>query len=106
MVLVEWKSCDGTALTFNCHRFKGRQPVLIQNRHVVRAFRRLKAIGKPVCQRGRRWFVHIDIHTLHAVDRHHAQIVNAVGLVSMVMGEKNPINPFSASVQQLVAHVG
>jgi len=54
--------------------------------------------------RGR--FVHIDVHAAALVHKQRPQIVDAVGVVGMLVGEQHAVEPVDLRLEQLLAAVG
>ena len=77
-----------------------------QDRRVVAARRRVEAIGEARAEQLAGGRVEIDVDAATPVERHQAQIVDAVHVIGMVVGVEHAIDPTDAGVEQLLAEVG
>ncbi len=105
MDLPEGQRLDRAARAPDLDRLAGDDLVASQNRRVVAAGRRIEAIGEARAEQlaGGRVEIHIDAAT--PIERHLAQIVDAVRMIGVVVGIEHAIDPTCARVKQLLAKV-
>ena len=80
--------------------------VQIKDGRVGRVFGLHERIGKPRQQRLLRRMIGPDRQPLPHVEDNLAQIVNAMGVIGMRMGEHHAIQRANPGIQKLLAHVG
>ncbi len=68
--------------------------------------RRLRSSSRTGRRQRRRFPVHVDRHALAMADDQRPQVVDAVALVGVLMGQQDGVQPVDPGGQQLVAHVG
>src|SRR5205807_1971757 len=69
------------------------------------AGRRLEAIPEPGAHRLRGRLIEIDVDPPAPVDEQAAQIVDAVGVVGVLVGEQHRVEPVHLGIEQLLAQV-
>src|SRR6476646_11872290 len=105
MSLAERQGLDAAARTWNFHRYARRDLVAIENRRVLAICRHLEAIGEALPELLSCQFVVVHRDASPPIVRHHAQIIDAVGMVCMVMGVEHAVEPTDADVEQLLAKI-
>ena len=78
----------------------------VEDRRIVAAGRLHEAIAEARHHSGEAGRVAVDVDAAAHVHRHHAQIVEAVQLVGMVVRDEHGIERGDARVDELLAHVG
>ena len=86
--------------------FPGRQPMLPQDRRILAAGRRPEAIAEPGMHGPRGRLIHVDIDRLAGFHEKRPQIVDAVGMVGMLMGEEDGVQFLDPGIQKLLPQVG
>ena len=86
--------------------FAGLDRMLGEDRRIVAARRRHEAIGKPVHDILRGRLVQIDRNAPALVQHHRAEIVDAVGLVGVLVGQEHRVDMIDPGVDQLLAQIG
>ena len=105
MTLAERQRLDVTALPQNLDRNARRNFVPLEDWRIFAICRHIEAIGEALPELLSGQLVVIHGNPPPPVIGHHAQIIDAVGMVGMVMGEKHAVEPADAHVQQLLAEV-
>ena len=105
MALEERQNVDGAAGTVDRDGLPSRDPMAINNWRVFAAGRRREAIAEALTHHlfGRR--IEIDIDTLPGLDEKAAQIVDAVGVVGVLVGNQHRVEPFHIGRKKLFAQV-
>ena len=85
--------------------FAGHQPVLGHDRRIVAAGRRREAIAEFIVQRRAGRFVEIDVDAPAALDEQRAQIVDAVGMVGVLVRVEYAVDPIDLGVEKLLAQI-
>ena len=80
-------------------------PVNVHDRRIARPWRGLEDIAKALAHGALGRLVHPGGQAGAAVEDHHAQIVDAMHMVGMVMGEDHRIQKSNADADQLLAHI-
>ena len=80
--------------------------MLGQDRRVVAAGRRLEAIVETLVHRTGSVLIKVDVDPAALRDEQRTQIVDAVGVVGMLVGIEHGIEPIDLGVQKLLAQVG
>src|SRR6266550_8838404 len=80
--------------------------MLVEDRRIGAARRRHKAIGKPVHDIFRGRLAQMDRNASALMQHDGTEIVDAVGLVGMLMGEEYRVDMIDLGVDQLLAQVG
>src|SRR5215831_947201 len=80
--------------------------MLVENRGVIAAGRRHKAIPETLADHTRGELVEIDVDASPAVEDEPAQIVDAMGVVGMFVRDQNAIEPVDIGVEELLAEIG
>src|SRR5262249_58724405 len=83
----------------------GSGAVLGGDRRIRGARRRLQAIGEALVKRAGGALVDIERDALAAVNEQAAQVVNAVGMVGMLMRIEHGVEPIDLGVKQLLAQI-
>src|SRR5262245_9761474 len=105
MVLEDGQGGDWSSLPLDVDHAIWFQPVLADDRRILAAGRRGEAIAEAGVHDLRDALVEPNRHALAAVDEQAAQIVDAVGMVGMFVGEEHGVEPIDAGVEQLLAQV-
>ena len=95
-----------TALAFDGPAFAGFDRMMVQDRRIIAARRRHEAIGKPQQDVLGGRLVQIDRNAPALMQHHRTQIVDAVGLVGMLMGQEHRVDVIDIGVDQLLAQIG
>ncbi len=103
--LLKRRNHDGTAGAVDSQRPIGLEPVLGKDRRILAAGRRLEAICEPGAQSLQCRRVGIDVDAAALVEREHPQIVDAVDVVGVGVGEQHRIEPGHLGLEQLLAQV-
>ena len=106
MTLAERQRLDVPARPQNLDRNARRNFVAIEDRRVFAICRHVEAIGEALPELLSGKFVVIHGNPPPPVIGDHAQIIDAVSVIGMVMGEEHPVEPADANVEQLLAEVG
>ena len=83
----------------------GHQPVLAQDRRIFAAGRRHEAIAEAGVQGARGRLVHVDVDAAALVHEQRAQIVDAVGVVGVLVGDQHAVEPVDLGLEQLLAQI-
>src|SRR6478736_6017324 len=102
MSLAERQGLDASARTWNFHRYASRDLVAIEDRRILAICRHIEAIGEALPELLPRQPVVVHGNTAAPVISHHAQIIDAVGVIGMVVGEEHAVEPAHAGVEQLL----
>src|SRR5262245_4111341 len=105
MLLEDRQHRDRTALPVDGDASAGRQPVLGHDRRIFTAGRRLETIAEAGAQHLRSPFVEIDVDPPPPTDEERAQVVNAVGVVRVLVGEEHRVKPVHLGVEKLLAQI-
>ena len=106
MLQQEGGKLDCSPLPFNDTAFAGFDVVTVQNRRIVAAGRRNKAVGEPRHDVFRGRLVQIDRNASALMQHDRTEIVDPVGLVGMLMGQEHRIDMIDIGVDQLLAQIG
>ena len=106
MLLQDRQRGEGTALPCHGDRRAGGQAVLAHDRRIFAAGRRVETIAEAGVHRLRRIVVEIDVDRAALLDVERAQIVDAVGVVGVLVGVEHGIEPIDLGIQKLLAQVG
>src|SRR5580692_3551081 len=99
MLLQERQCGNGAALPCDGNRLARRQPVLGYDWRVVAAGRRLETIIEPLVHGAGSVLIKVDVDAAALSDEQRAEVVNAVGVVGMVVGVKHSIEPIDLGIQ-------
>ena len=83
----------------------GYEPVLAQDRRIFAAGRRHEAIAEAGMHGARGRLVEIDVDAAALVHEERTQIVDAVGVVGMLMRDQHAVEPIDLRVQELLAQI-
>ena len=106
MLLQDRQRHDGAALPVDGDRPAGGQPVLAQDRRVFAAGRRFEAITEPGVHHFRVKLVEVNVNQLPALDEKRTQVVDAMGMVGVLVGVENAVEPIDVGVEKLLAQIG
>ena len=81
------------------------QPVLGHDRRIFAARRRLEAVSEALAHGAGRGLVQIDIDAPATVDEQRAQVVDAVGVVGVLVRVEHRVDPIDVGVEQLLAQI-
>ncbi len=95
-----------TALPLDDDLPAGREPVLGHDRRVLAAGRRREAVAEAGVHGRRGALVQMDVDALPLVQEQCAQVVDAMGVVGVLVGVEDRIQPVDLGRQQLLAQVG
>src|SRR3984893_10217265 len=102
---LERQRLDRAALAFDLDPLSGFDPMLFQDRWIFASFRRLEAIAETPVQKIRRARIEIGVNALTLHQRQRPQIVDAVGVVGVLVGEDHPVEPLHFGAEQLLAEI-
>ncbi len=87
------------------HGLSGRHPVLVHDRRIFAAGRRLEAVAeaRPDHLRGGLAEVHVDAAAL--ADEQRPEVVDAVAMVGVLVGHQHAVEPIDVGVEELLAEV-
>ena len=105
MVLQDGQHGDGPTLAVDSDRLVGGDAMTGENGHVLRAHLLLEAVTEADVQALPGEIVHIDVDTPALVDGEGAEVVDAVGVIGVVVRVDNAIELVDALAEQLVAQV-
>ena len=105
MLLEDGEGRDRTALPVDGDAPAGLEPVLGHDRRVLAARGRLEAIAKAGVQCLGCGLVQVDVDRSSPRDKQPAQVVDAVGMIGMLMGEEHRVEPIDLGVEKLLAQV-
>src|SRR2546423_12734744 len=77
----------------------------IEDRRILAAWRRREAIAEPLDQGARGRVIGVDVDALPFLERERPQVINAVGMVGMVMSIEHRVEPLDGGVKQLLAQI-
>ena len=80
--------------------------VAFQDRRILALRRGIEAIGEALPEQAARCLVVIDRDAPAAVISHHAQIIDAVGMIGVIVRVEHAVEPPDTYVEQLLAEVG
>src|SRR5262245_28364875 len=106
VLLQDRQGLDWAALPVDAQVPAGLEPVLRHDRRVLAARRRLEAIIEARAHRLRGGLVQIDVDPPPPVEEEPAQVVDAVGMIGVLVGEEHGVQPVDLGVEQLLAQVG
>ena len=86
-------------------RLAGLELVHVQDRRIVAAGRLDEAIGKARHQHARGRVVGIDVDAAALVQDQPAQVVDAVGVVGVLVGVEHGVEPVHVGVEKLLAQI-
>lgn len=95
---------SGGAINFKRRSVSG-QIIALEHRRVGASRKLLKTIGKPLWQDRCRVRRKINGNALHLLERDNPQVINAVGLVRVVVGDDHGVNRRDRVIDQLLAHI-
>ena len=78
----------------------------VGDRRIFAAGRRHEAIAEAGVHGARRRLIEVDVDAATLVDEQRPQIVDAVRVVGVLMGDQHAIDPVDLGVQKLHAQVG
>src|SRR5579862_6947624 len=104
--LQQRQSRDGPAVASDGQRLAGYQPMFAHDRWILTARRRLEAIAEALVHGLRGGFIEIYIDQTPAFDEQRAQVVDAVGVVGMLVRIEDAVEPIDVGVQELFAQIG
>ena len=87
-------------------RLAGGQPMLAHDRRVLAAGRRLEAIAEAGAHRFGGLLVEVDVDRPPLLDEQRAQVVDAVGVVGMLVGIEHAVEPIDFGIEELLAQIG
>src|SRR6476620_6232493 len=105
MSLAERQGLDVAPRTWNFHRYARRDLVAIEDRRILAICRHLEAIGEALPELLSCQFVVVRRNASPPIVRHHAQFIDAVGMICIVMGVEHAVEPTYSNVEQLLAKV-
>src|SRR4051794_12480954 len=94
------------ALPFDGAALAGLDRMTVQDRRIVASLRRDEAIGKPRHDVFRGRLIEINRNPPSLMQHDRAEIVDAVGLVGVLVGQEYRIDVIDVGVDQLLAQVG
>src|SRR5262245_42233728 len=105
MTLPERQRFDDSARTLNFHRNAGRNLAAVEDRRIFAVCRHVEAIGEAhpellPCQ-----LVIVGGDAPPPVIGHHAQIIDAVGVIGVVVREQHAVEPANPDVEQLLTEI-
>ena len=103
VLLEDRQRLDGAARPRNDDWLRGGQPVRLEDRRIVAARRRLETIGKAGLHHRAGLLVQINIDELPLLDEKGAQVIDAVGVVGVLMGVKDSVQAIDPRIEQLLA---
>ena len=106
MLLQNGQGGDGAALPFDRDLVARRQAMLADHRRVLAAGRRLEAIAEPGVHHRRGLFVEIDVDQSPLFEVQRAQVVDAVGVVGVLVGVEDGVDPIDLGIEKLLAQIG
>ncbi len=106
MAQQERRDGQRPARPFDHAAFAGFDRPRFQDRRIGTARRLLKAISKAQPDMGGSAVIEIHRNAALAVHHQRTQIVDAMGLVGVLMGEKHRIDMIDIGVEQLLAQIG
>ena len=106
MLHDEGRQRERTALPFDRAAFAGLDRMMVEDRRIVAARRRHEAIGKPLHDVLGGRLVEIDRNAPALMHHDRAEIVDAVGLVGVLMGQEHRVEMVDIGVDQLLAQIG
>src|SRR5882724_4530135 len=106
MLQDECRKCDRTALPFDGPAFAGFDGVIVQDRRIVAARWRHKAVRKSQQDMIGGRLVQIDRNAPALMHHDRAKIVDSMGLISMLMRQKHSIDVIDIGINQLLAQIG
>ena len=80
--------------------------MLGHDRRILAAGRRREAIAETGAHHLRRVFVEVDVDALPLLHEQRAQIVDAVGVVGVLVGVEDAVEPIDLGIEKLLAHIG
>ncbi len=105
MVLENRQGCDRASLPLNMNGLAGHQALLGEDGRIFAAGWCLEAIAEAGEHGARCRFIKVDIDPAPLVDEQRAQIVDAVCVVGVFMGDEHAIDRVNVGVEELHAQV-
>src|SRR5262249_8589074 len=105
MLLQDGEGSDGAPCSLHRHGLPGHQAVLPHDRRIFAASRRLKAVAEALVQRLRGTLINVDRDALAAVDEEPAQVVDAVGMIGMLVRVEDGLERVDLGVEELFAQI-
>ena len=105
MLLQDGQGRDGAALPFDRDLMARHQAMLADHRRVLAAGRRLEAIAEPGVHHRRGLFVEVNVDQSPPPHEQRTQIIDAMGVVGMLVGVENAVEPIDLGVEQLLAQI-
>ncbi len=106
MLLQERQRGDGATLPGDRDWLSGADPMLGHDRGIVAAGRRDEAVAEAGSHDLGSRRIEVDIDAAPPLDEERAQVVDAVGVVGVLVGIEHRIEPIDLGSQQLLAQVG
>jgi hypothetical protein len=91
VVHLEGKGGDAAPCPFDFNRFSGLDRIEVENRRIIAARWGVEAIGEPGRQHAARGIICPDLNAGPLHEEEGAEIVDAVGVVGVLMGEENGV---------------
>src|SRR4029077_1370000 len=104
--LPEWQRLDHPARALDHHRDAGGQLMLVQDWRIVAAGKRLEAIREARAELIACYLVEIDLDAPMTVISDHAQIIDAMGMVGVVVSIEHAVEPTDPKIEQLLPQIG
>jgi hypothetical protein len=106
MPLQERKSFDHSPWSFDLYELARLDLVRAEHGRIFASLRCLEAIGEALAQEFACRLVEIDVDAAARVIRDHAQIIDAVTMVGVLVGVEHAVEQPDAGIDQLLAEVG
>ena len=106
MLLLERHHFDDAPLAVNCYFLSGPDQIRIEDRRIFAALWCLETIAEPRLQQGVCRSGCIGVDALPGVVADDAHIIDAMGVVGMVMGVEDGVDMSGIGVEQLLANIG
>src|SRR5262245_1095523 len=104
--LPERQRFDRAPGTLDADRFAGADLMTLEDRRVFACGRRVETIGETRAELPARHGIVVDIDAAVAVIGDLAQIVDAVGVIGVVVGVEHAVEPDRAGIEELLAQIG
>jgi hypothetical protein len=105
MLLEDWERINGSALPFNGYGPARLDPVVRGDGRIFAAGRGAETVAEARMQGAAGSLIEVDIEPPPVLDEERAQVVDAVGMVGMGMGEEHGIEPVDLRVDELLAQI-
>src|ERR1700722_2389935 len=102
----EGRQRQRAALPLDAAAFAGLDRMMVEDRRVVAARRRDETVGKPQQDVLGGRPVQVDRNAPALVQHDRTQVIDAMGLVGMLMGQEHRVDVIDLGVDQLLAQVG